>query len=319
MSPDTTLQLGAFAFAGNEIPEKIAFGGSQRNAVHELIGGIKVVDAMGRADSDLTWSGIFVGSSAVDRARYLDTQRVLGAALALTWGEFSYSVLIADFRAEYERFYQIPYTITCLVIADLANPTTSITPPSLDAVTPVDMASATSLGTSIGDSSLNSLLVTLGTAIAAVPSFANVTPNVISTVVAPLGQVQARIVVLIVICVEILSGVSTFGGVIEGVAPSVSAADLTEQTSNAQTLVSLYQLQSVTDRMQANFSGLNTAPRTITVAGGNLYRIAQEQYGDAMAWTTIATANGMTDPFIVGTATLFLPSSTVTTDGVLNA
>jgi len=48
---DTTVNLGAFQFALFEIPEKIHWGGSQRTAVHELVGGKRVIDAMGRSDS----------------------------------------------------------------------------------------------------------------------------------------------------------------------------------------------------------------------------------------------------------------------------
>lgn len=35
----TTLNLGAFQFGSLEVPAEIEFGGAQRLAVHELIGG----------------------------------------------------------------------------------------------------------------------------------------------------------------------------------------------------------------------------------------------------------------------------------------
>jgi hypothetical protein len=47
--------------------------------------------------------------------------------------------------------------------------------------------------------------------------------------------------------------------------------------------------------------------KTIQVAGGNLYRIALEQLGDATQWDRIARANGLIDPVIVGVATLTVP------------
>ncbi len=46
---------------------------------------------------------------------------------------------------------------------------------------------------------------------------------------------------------------------------------------------------------------------TITVAGGDLYRVALEQYGDATAWTQIAQANGLADPVVQGVRTLLVP------------
>ena len=45
--PDLILQLGDFQFQQQEIPESIPFGGEQALAVHRLVGGVKVVDAMG--------------------------------------------------------------------------------------------------------------------------------------------------------------------------------------------------------------------------------------------------------------------------------
>ena len=47
--------------------------------------------------------------------------------------------------------------------------------------------------------------------------------------------------------------------------------------------------------------------KQITVAGGNLYAIAAQEYGNAMGWVQIAQANGLTDPQITGTVTLTSP------------
>lgn len=47
--------------------------------------------------------------------------------------------------------------------------------------------------------------------------------------------------------------------------------------------------------------------RTITVVGGNLFRIAAEQLGDATQWIRIAQLNGLLDPMLVGVVTLLIP------------
>ena len=57
----------------------------------------------------------------------------------------------------------------------------------------------------------------------------------------------------------------------------------------------------------------------ITVAGGNLFQIAAEHYGDAMGWVQIAQANGLTDPQIKGVTTLYIPDFNGDTSGVWNA
>ena len=48
--------------------------------------------------------------------------------------------------------------------------------------------------------------------------------------------------------------------------------------------------------------------RTLTVAGGNLFRIAAEQLGDATQWIRIAQLNGISDPMLSGIVTLRLPA-----------
>ena len=45
----------------------------------------------------------------------------------------------------------------------------------------------------------------------------------------------------------------------------------------------------------------------LTVAGGNLFRIAAEQLGDATQWIRIAQLNAITDPMLTGLVTLSLP------------
>ncbi len=51
-----------------------------------------------------------------------------------------------------------------------------------------------------------------------------------------------------------------------------------------------------------------TALTSITVSpGDDLYRIAAQFYGDATAWTIIATANGLSDPLIQADATISIP------------
>lgn len=47
--------------------------------------------------------------------------------------------------------------------------------------------------------------------------------------------------------------------------------------------------------------------RVITVAGGDLFRLALEQLGDATQWNRLAALNGLDDPVLVGLQTLRLP------------
>ncbi len=47
--------------------------------------------------------------------------------------------------------------------------------------------------------------------------------------------------------------------------------------------------------------------QTLTTAGGNLFRIAAEQLGDATQWLRIAQLNGLSDPILTGLVTLEIP------------
>lgn len=56
---------------------------------------------------------------------------------------------------------------------------------------------------------------------------------------------------------------------------------------------------------------------TLTIAGGDLYRIAAEQYGDATLAVQLMQANGLSDPLLpAGPTTILLPATLAGTDGV---
>ena len=55
--------------------------------------------------------------------------------------------------------------------------------------------------------------------------------------------------------------------------------------------------------------------RMLTVAGGDLFRIAAEQLGDATQWVRIAQLNDIMDPILFGLVTLRLPDPDPTAGG----
>ncbi len=117
---DIVLMLGQVAFEDFEVPSGITFGGAQQLAVHRLVGGSRVIDALGRDDAQITFSGIFSGADATWRARTLDDLRATGTALPLTWDVFFYTVIISRFQADYRNGWWIPYRIGCTVLRDEA-------------------------------------------------------------------------------------------------------------------------------------------------------------------------------------------------------
>jgi hypothetical protein len=141
-----TLVLGPFVFQDFELPEHIGWGGAQRLTVHRLPGGARVIDAMGRDDAQIAWTGVFSGTDGGTRARLLDLMRVDGSVWPLTWDSFFYSVLIAEFRAEYAHTNWIRYRITCTVLRDEAE---AVIEAGISLATNVlsDLVSASGLGT----------------------------------------------------------------------------------------------------------------------------------------------------------------------------
>jgi hypothetical protein len=144
---DVALLLGPVAFQNFELPSAINFGGTQRLAVHRLAGGGRVVDALGRDDAEICFSGTFSGPDATSRARVLDEMRASG--LPLTWDVLFYTVVIRKFEADYRNGWWIPYHLTCCVLRDEAS--TAVQPTqSASASIQTDTATAASLAASVG-------------------------------------------------------------------------------------------------------------------------------------------------------------------------
>jgi hypothetical protein len=110
------------------------FGGAQQLAVHKLIGGVRVIDAMGRDDSAVRWSGVFSGGNAGERARMLDAMRAAGGELNLAWDAFCYNVVIEHLALDFRNPWWIPYQISCAVVMDLAQNVPIASPDLADSI-----------------------------------------------------------------------------------------------------------------------------------------------------------------------------------------
>lgn len=145
------LVLGSIIFTEYQIPERIPYGGKQAAIAHKLIGGARVVDAMGPDEDDLTWSGRFQGSNALAQANQLDALRAAGVKVPLVFADRMYMVLITSAVLNYERPYQIPYTVTCLAVSSPNIGGFDQTVPSIDSLVSDDMASVTDLAAQFAD------------------------------------------------------------------------------------------------------------------------------------------------------------------------
>jgi hypothetical protein len=109
--------IGSVALQGTEVPAKMPWGGDQKTVIHDLVGGGRQVDVLGRFDRDIQWSGLFNGVDAISRALALDAIKNAGAPVTLTWGTFNRQVVIKTFEPDYgSDGMMVSYSITCLVI-----------------------------------------------------------------------------------------------------------------------------------------------------------------------------------------------------------
>jgi hypothetical protein len=157
---NVAVTLGGVAFQGFEVPQRIKIAGGQRLAIHDLIGGGRVVDTLGQHPGRIEFSGAFSGSDASLRAQVLDSATALGAQLPLLWDGFFYTVIIEDFQVSYEKPWWIPFSLTCAVVIDPAAVVADIVS-SIASLISSDVSTAlsfsTQAGVSLGLSSNSSL------------------------------------------------------------------------------------------------------------------------------------------------------------------
>ncbi len=335
MNPFATLTLdtpnGTFTFSGAEVPESIPFGGQHLLDVKKMIGGRRRINAMGADDAPLAWSGLFLYSSALDRARFLDSVRREGLQCTLSWDALRYTVVVAEFRATYKYPFRIPYWIRFEVIEDQ-----TATVDSVPAVTPAqalasDMSRMGTLSNCIGDSTLNGLIGNLSTAMSAVQSavqpianglkavtsfisgvancadqIVNTVESAVASVAAPLLAVTSRVQSMIATAENTVANTA---GIVAGAPAATNVYNALSKMNSAVQLPELYELRSICARMQSNLPLVSapTSAKTVTIGGGDLYTLAAFHYGDASQWTKIAAANGITDPMLTGINTLIIP------------
>ena len=141
--------LGPVQFQGLEVPERLPVGGKQALAVFTLPGGQRVVQAMGRDDDPIQWTGYLSGSNAESRMQMLDSLRQSGQEIQLAFGQSSFQVVVSDFSASYERSNWIPYSIAVVVVQDNAAQFATAQPSLLDSLN-ADLSTALGSTTQAG-------------------------------------------------------------------------------------------------------------------------------------------------------------------------
>lgn len=316
---DTRIQLGDFVFTDMEVPEVMPLGGTQRLAVHNFPGGARTVQAMGSDHAPLQWSGLFLGSTSLVRANTLDSMRILGASVPLSFFDSRYVVVVERFVFNIEKAYKIPYTITCAVVSYDSAP---VTPPGgtgFDASIAADMGLMNLLGGKLGDGILSGALATLSSAISTVSSFATAATAQIAAVTGAIASVVSRVNTLTALARNTINSVTTLGGILPSNPLSLQADKLLSSVTAMTNYPILQNITSLSTRMTRNVSlgGLTGSSKTVQAGGGTLFDVAQQQYGDATMWSTIAKASGLVDTAISGIKTLIVPTNPPASGGIV--
>lgn len=322
---------------GVELPESVAWGGVQRVAVHEYVGGGRQIQALGGQPAPLSWSGILFGQEATARARYLDGQRDAGTPVIVSWDDFNYTAVITQFQPRYLQPWHVRYAITIEVDTDNAAKQATAPKETLLSLINNDAATASCLGNLIGDSVLTGLLGDVSSAVqslnsvvdsvtAPIAAAANCLQQATATaqtalaaLVQPISLAQTRVTSLLGAVDNAATSMQTLtSAAFNGATPQAIQSLLGANTGMYNALP-LQGLSATLARMQSNiaFGSPGASAKLIAVNGGNLQTIAAAQYKDATLWPAIAKVNGLSDPMLApGTGTLEIPSMAVAQGGL---
>ncbi len=308
----TRLVLGDFEFLDFEVPERLALPGRQKTVLHQMVGGKRVIDVLGVEYDPLTWSGVITGSQSGDRVKALERMRDAGEKLTLTLDDYSYTVVITTFTPVYEFIYRRPYSIEVAIVANNASPLkVDALTGALQGLLDSDIGQALGLSDIIDVSTVTNAVATVQSAVKEVTDFAHATVEQVQAVVRPIIAAQKIVQQQISQLESAASQITTLGGLVPGNPISTTVSNLLRQADQSTRIPALYSLQNVLGRLNKNVSSGQTSDgvRTVTQSGGNLYQVASVQYGDASLWSSIASANDLTDPQLSGINTLTIPSN----------
>lgn len=308
----TRLILGDFEFLDFEVPERIQILGKQKTVIHQMIGGKRVIDVLGVEYDPIQWSGIITGSETSSRVQTLEQIRDAGNVVTLTLDDISFDVVVTEFAPVYEFKYRRPYRIEVAVLKrnDAVSAIDTLTG-TLDALVNSDVGEMLGLTDTINMSAVTDVVTTIQTTVATVKDIAHATIDTVQTIVRPIIAAQQIVHSAISSLESSAASITTLGGLIPGNPISKTVSNLLSQADSVTRLPALYQLSNVLYRLDKNVRSGQTADgvKTVTQSGGNLLQLASAQYGDASLWTSIASANALTDPQITGIQTLVIPSN----------
>jgi hypothetical protein len=253
--------------------------------------------------------------------------------------------VITTLQLEFERFYQIPYSLTVVVVENHVTKPQATDTASLDAEIRDQIGAASvafldgeeggfgedlkSGATTVRDT-VRDGIVTVKGKIAAVTDWVMAPVNAVQEVIQPLVETRQ---ILQTAVSDSLGSIGYFSLGVDGLIPGSPLSDtLRTDEWTRKSYTDLYHYNHIDRRLgraERALRGLGGQPsgfsnqpaerrsKEVTTTNPNLYQIAATEYGDPTKWTIIANANGVTDPMLSGTRTIIVPEDTAESGGVL--
>lgn len=331
----TAVKLGPVILSGTEVPPGIPFAGKQNLAVHDLYGGGRNIQSLGPVDAPISWSAMFVGSLAMKRARYINTFRLSGKPIVLSFSGVMVTCVIEEFLPVYKAINWVPYSIRLIPQTESwNNPVISTTQTHASFLQ--GLVNAANSVRTWWTAALTTAMNDLQTVMDGISDLASVPAATIEGLTTTITAVQSELNGIQASVENTLLNITTLGGLF----PNNPAAAAVSSVSNQLNAVTTqYQAQnlngiiSITSDTIANvgtsadpFLPLVTpeivaaSPRSgpvteIVQTGTPLEEVALRYYGDATEWPAIANANNLTDPVIQQTQRIIIPVAPVTPSG----
>lgn len=125
------LQLGNIIFNSIEVPEKLPIGAVEQKLVTiDLIGGGRVLQALGVQPVQVEWEGTFYGAGIFNRVQEIRSYVVGGQTQTLLWNSESWVVVVKEFIPTYRHNWICDYKIVVEIMSGGA--LTSTTFPTVD-------------------------------------------------------------------------------------------------------------------------------------------------------------------------------------------
>lgn len=95
-----------------EKPDSVQHGGGQMLAVNSFPGGNVSIQNFGSTYREISWSGWFEGSDAMERMYQIGNMRQIGKPIAFVTEAYTQLVVIEKFEPEHRTNFFIPFDIT---------------------------------------------------------------------------------------------------------------------------------------------------------------------------------------------------------------